>query len=112
MLALTGGLGYSNGVDLLNDICRSLWSNKSMGATARSLRLTDLNSMLEEGSFSISPWFSQEFTNYFPTTFLTHGMRSKSRDYNGMETKVGSYTNKVYKQRKGVKYCEKCYLVN
>ena len=37
-----GARGYNNGVLLINDICRSLYSNSSLGITARSLDLKDI----------------------------------------------------------------------
>jgi len=42
-LSLGGAIGYNNGVDILNDLCKELYSNKSLGAEARSLQLSDLN---------------------------------------------------------------------
>lgn len=36
-----GALGYNNGVYLLNDICAELYSNESLGVTARSINLED-----------------------------------------------------------------------
>lgn len=45
-----GALGYNNGVYLLNEICEKLYSNKSLGAVARSVKLEDIEgNMSEEG---------------------------------------------------------------
>ena len=38
--------GYNNGVYLLNDICRSRYGNASLGATARSLNIEDIESRM------------------------------------------------------------------
>ena len=37
-----GARGYNNGVLLINDICESLYSNNSLGITARSIDLKDI----------------------------------------------------------------------
>lgn len=45
-----GALGYNNGVYLLNDIADELYSNDSLGVTARSLTIEDIEKgMTEEG---------------------------------------------------------------
>ena len=42
----TGSTGYNNGVYLLNDICKSRYGNASLGATARSLTIEDIESKM------------------------------------------------------------------
>lgn len=42
-LYLHGAAGYNNGIDLLNLACQNLYSNSSIGATARSIRQSDLD---------------------------------------------------------------------
>ena len=41
-----GSTGYNNGVYLLNDICKSRYGNASLGATARSLNIEDIESRM------------------------------------------------------------------
>ena len=41
-----GATGYNNGVYLLNDICKSRYGNASLGATARSLNIEDIESRI------------------------------------------------------------------
>ena len=41
-----GSKGYNNGVYLLNDICKSRYGNASLGATARSLNIEDIESRM------------------------------------------------------------------
>ena len=41
-----GATGYNNGVYLLNDICKSRYRNASLGATARSLNIEDIESRM------------------------------------------------------------------
>ena len=43
-----GALGYNNGVYLLNDICKELYSNSSLGIYARSVDLEDIESQMNE----------------------------------------------------------------
>ena len=43
---LYGATGYNNGVYLLNDICKSRYGNASLGATARSLNIEDIESRM------------------------------------------------------------------
>ena len=43
-----GALGYNNGVYLLNDICKELYSNTTKGVTARSVNLKDMEDWLTE----------------------------------------------------------------
>ena len=42
----SGSKGYNNGVYLLNDICKSRYGNASLGATARSLNIEDIESRM------------------------------------------------------------------
>ena len=41
-----GSTGYNNGVYLLNDICKTRYGNASLGATARSLTIEDIESKM------------------------------------------------------------------
>ncbi len=43
-----GALGYNNSVYLLNDICKELYSNSTLGITARSVDLEDIESQMNE----------------------------------------------------------------
>ena len=45
---LSGALGYNNGVLLLNDLCKSQYSNTSLEVTARSINLVDIESRMNE----------------------------------------------------------------
>ncbi len=46
MVGLSSSIGYNNGVYLLNDICKSRYGNASLGATARSLNIEDIESRM------------------------------------------------------------------
>lgn len=43
-----GALGYNNEVYLLNDICKELYSNSSLGVEARNVDLEDIESQMNE----------------------------------------------------------------
>ncbi len=43
-----GARGYNNGVYVINDICRSLYSNSSLGIEARSLALKDIENKMND----------------------------------------------------------------
>ena len=45
-VSFQGSTGYNNGVYLLNDICKSRYGNTSLGATARSLNIEDIESRM------------------------------------------------------------------
>ena len=46
MVGFGNSTGYNNGVYLLNDICKSRYGNASLGATARSLNIEDIESRM------------------------------------------------------------------
>ena len=43
-----GATGYNNGVTVMNDICKELYSKNTKGITARSVKLEDMESWLTE----------------------------------------------------------------
>ena len=45
-LGINGVLGYNNGPYLMNDICKSQYSNKSLGVSARNINLLDMEKHL------------------------------------------------------------------
>ena len=47
-----GSTGYNNGVYLLNDICKSRYGNASLGATARSLNIEDIESRMNSNGIA------------------------------------------------------------
>ena len=49
---LRGALGYNNGVYLLNDISAKLYSNNSLGVTARSLTIEDVEKHMTEAGLN------------------------------------------------------------
>lgn len=61
-LALSGAMGYNNGVYLLNDICKSLYSNNSLNAVGRSITIEDITSKIPEDSVKSSGYAAVEKT--------------------------------------------------
>ncbi len=83
-----GALGYNNGVYVLNDICKELYSNNDLGITARSVNLEDIeNQMSEEGI----------------TARNTYIQSSTGTQYGNTNTYTGIYTNypSLYAQENG-----------
>ena len=46
-LSLFGALGYNNGVYLLNDLCKTLYSNSSKNAVGRSIKIEDIQDNMD-----------------------------------------------------------------
>lgn len=58
---LKGAIGYNNGVYLLNDCCKTLYSNSSIGATARSVNVEDVKKVLnEKGLYTYENFYNPE----------------------------------------------------
>ena len=54
-----GARGYNNGVYVINDMCRSLYSNSSLGVTARSIDLKDIEDQMNEAGLEARDAFIQ-----------------------------------------------------
>ena len=78
-----GSTGYNNGVYLLNDICKSRYGNASLGATARSLTIEDIESRMNGAGINARNAFSSGTTKYGTT-----------RRYTGNNTKYPSVYSK------------------
>ena len=85
-----GSTGYNNGVYLLNDICKSRYGNASLGATARSLTIEDIESRMNATGI--------EARNAYKSGTVQYGT---TRKYTGNYTKYPA----LYEQEKyaGVK---------
>ena len=82
----SGALGYNNGVYLLNDICKELYSNSSLGVTARSINMEDIESQMNETGIAARDVYTYDGTQYGKT-----------------KTYTGSYANypNLYAKEKG-----------
>ena len=66
-----GSTGYNNGVYLLNDICKSRYGNASLGATARSLNIEDIESRMNSKGIEARNAFKSGTTQYGTTRKYT-----------------------------------------
>ena len=62
-----GSTGYNNGVYLLNDICKSRYGNASLGATARSLNIEDIESRMNSNGIAARNGYKSGTTQYGTT---------------------------------------------
>ena len=81
-----GALGYNNGVYLLNDICKELYSNSTLGITARSINIEDIESQMNETGIAARDAYVHANTQY-----------GNTKTYTGSNTK---YPN-LYTQENG-----------
>ena len=63
--------GYNNGVYLLNDICKSRYGNASLGATARSLTIEDIESRMNSKGIKARNAFKSGTVQYGTTRKYT-----------------------------------------
>ena len=66
-----GSTGYNNGVYLLNDICKSRYGNASLGATARSLTIEDIESKMNSTGIAARNGYKSGTTQYGTTRKYT-----------------------------------------
>ena len=76
-----GSTGYNNGVYLLNDICKSRYGNASLGATARSLTIEDIESRMNATGIAARNAYKAGTTQYgtqYGTTrkYTTEGFKN------------------------------------
>ena len=83
-----GLTGYNNGVYLLNDICKSRYGNASLGATARSLTIEDIESRMNATGIAARNAYK--------------GYNNNSIQYGTTRKHTGSYTKypAIYAQEK------------
>ena len=70
-VSFRGSTGYNNGVYLLNDICKSRYGNVSLGATARSLTIEDIESRMNSKGIAAKNAFKSGTTQYGTTKKYT-----------------------------------------
>ena len=66
-----GSTGYNNGVYLLNDICKSRYGNASLGATARSLTIEDIESRMNSNGIAARNAYKSGTVQYGTTRKYT-----------------------------------------
>ena len=70
-VGLENSTGYNNGVYLLNDICKSRYGNASLGATARSLNIEDIESRMNSKGIAAKNAYKSGTTQYGTTKTFT-----------------------------------------
>ena len=70
-VSFDGSKGYNNGVYLLNDICKSRYGNASLGATARSLNIEDIESRMNSKGIEARNTYKSGTTQYGTTRKYT-----------------------------------------
>ena len=118
---LEGAEGYNNGVLLLNNGCKAMYSNSSLGATGRSLKIEDIESVSEykgatntEYSISWSSYpniFAQEESCAITGEYGKLG-RSEQNDYvNGYSQTISNTGRQtVYSYKISTTYMLQIYL--
>ena len=84
-VSFQGSTGYNNGVYLLNDICKSRYGNTSLGATARSLNIEDIESRMNATGIAARNAYKAGTVQYGTT-----------RKYTGSDTRYPA----IYEQEK------------
>ena len=88
--------GYNNGVLLLNNACKSMYSNNSLGATGRSLNIDDIEavSIYDKNDYSS---YGKDYTSsskYYPNIFADELTGSVNGEY-GKNLNVSDQTGYV-----------------
>lgn len=115
---LQGSTGYNNGVYLLNDVAASLYSNKSLGVTARSLTIEDIEKGMNESGLDYvhsyngyktvgeTATYTSASYRYYPNlyaqengsgidtdTIKTDGIKQSDNYYDSPTTETSSHAN-------------------
>ena len=81
-----GWNGYNNGVKLLNDACKAMYSNSSLGAVARSIKIEDIE--------NVSSYDKATYTNYgkeySPSSYKAYPNIFKQEFTGSVEGRYGS----------------------
>ena len=85
-----GSTGYNNGVYLLNDICKSRYGNASLGATARSLTIEDIESRMNATGIAARNAYKNGTVQYGTTRKYTERFKNypaiyAQEKYSGVE---------------------------
>ena len=70
-LYFQGALGYNNGVLVLNDLCAELYSNASLGVTARSIDIVDIENKMNATGIAERDAYTNDNKQYGQTQTYT-----------------------------------------
>lgn len=75
LVYLDGSIGYNNGVYLINDLCSTFYSNQKLGATARNLKIEDIQDKMKAASNGkkIYENYTTSYTNPNSDVNVTYG---------------------------------------
>ena len=99
---ITKALGYNNGVNILNDICYSLYGNSQLSSNARSIKVEDIYTKLNSKGVQAKDDFENEpastYTNsrytYYPLLYQREkgsGINTTYTNNNGINPSDGYY---------------------
>lgn len=125
-LYLYGAIGYNNGVYFLNDICAKQYSNKNLGVTARSIKIEDIESKLNQNGINainsasvnnvVKTYYS---SNYYPILYAQEngsGINTTAVKTDGIgrsDSYYSSPTTETYAQAvNGLTVTSTYYIVN
>lgn len=103
----TGALGYNNGVYILNDICKELYSNNTLGIEARNINIEDIeNQMNQKGILSRDEYIQaikygehrtfEDGYNHYPNLYAYEngsGINTTIIKINGINKSENGYSN-------------------
>ena len=81
MIYFRGARGYNNGVYLLNDYCKTMYSNSSKGAVARSLNIEDIQDKMKVIDQETGEKAYENYTSGTGTAYGTTYSYSSTRWY-------------------------------
>ena len=90
-VSLQGSPGYNNGVKLLNDACKELYSYTSKGITARNINIEDIESVMNQDILETE---KARFTN----TNISYSYLDNNNQVNTAFSKNKSYYPLIYEQ--------------
>lgn len=107
---LGGVLGYNNGVFLMNDICKQLYSNSSLGIEARSINIEDIENKMNTAGITAKNAYIYAETKYgntktygnvyYPDLYIQEngsGINSTQIKTNGINQSDNGYSNPTTK---------------
>ena len=96
---LNGALGYSNGVYILNDLCREQYSNTELGAIARSVNIEDIEKQFSDtGNSAKISYINEQVANLNAEINIT---KVNSTNNTVTYSKEKSYYPDIYQHEKG-----------
>lgn len=103
---LKGANGYNNGVSILNEICEKQYSNESLGVTARSIKLSDIENFLTAEAIKVRNEKVGIVVDEVPRTYLGKYKYENVYYPNLLEQEIGTGINSEDVLEKGLEWDE------